>query len=391
MPPADSTIAPTTARPWYRLHAFTIVAGCLATALLVVVVVPGELKTSILSATNLPAITCTYDHGWPWTFARRECDRPNPTSQQWFVINYPSWFLADAWTFRGMIVKFGIVSFISDMVVVIGILIALIVTVEAWRRSRSGAWQIEVRESLLLFVIIAVACAWLCEHWTISRYETELQNQGSITLSEYYGPEWFARLTGRRWTMMQHVTEWQPFGEHELIPRFAPHLPFLKTVSCQDTGLAPRDIAALSACRRLRSIELVEAELTDDMFEAIAKNQQLSALAFENCGHFNSAGIASLRPLRSLKKLVFGLGTTSDDRLLAELSAVEKLDDLTVSEVPECESGLFPLAKLIRLKSLTLGGEWVMDDELVYLRPLQNLETLDLWDSDIHGNGLCHL
>jgi hypothetical protein len=389
MPPADSTIR----RPWYRLHAITILVGCVMTAAMVLIIVPGELSYQSGGGLQRYSYQQNYAHGWPWEFADRVYVQSGSSAFSHKDGRWPSWWFADSWNFKGEIGNWSGRVLGLDLVVGVAIVLAAMSATEIWRRRRRRATQFGLGGSLATLVVAACMFWWLRSHQVASQYEKQVAARTDFTVTwEYRGPKWFSRLIGRDWELFRHATNWHAYGnERALIAEVAPHLNYLETFYCDDAGLTPQDVEALAACQRLRGITLIKAPMSDEMFAALAKNHSLEYLLIQECGQFNSTAIAQLRPLRHLKNVAINVGARSDSNLLIELSALAGLEWLSVVHVPESDGGLYPLAKLTRLKVLTIGGNAITDDELKYLRLLKQLEYLNLLDADVHDVGLQHL
>ncbi len=382
-------------RPWYRLHAVTILVGCAMTAAMILIIVPGELSFQGGGGSQRYSYQQNYAHGWPWQFADRVYVQSGASSSAFSHKDerWPWWSFADSWNFKGKISDWSGRVLGLDLVVGAAIVLVVMSATEIWRRRRRRATQIGIRGSLAALSVLACMFWWLRGHQVASQYDKQFAERTDFTVTwEYCGPEWLSRLIGRDWELFRHATGWSAYGnERALIAEFAPHLNYLKTFYCDDAGLTPQDVEALAACQRLRRIMLIEVPMSDEMFAAVAKNRRLESLLIQECGEFNSSAIALLRSLRHLSDVAINVGATSDTNLLIELSAFARLEALSVVHVPESDGGLHPLAKLTRLNSLTIGGNAITDDELKHLCSLQHLEELNLLDAEIHDVGLRHL
>ncbi len=382
MPPADST----TRRPWYRLHLLTILVGCMATAVLVVLVIPAEIKYPRPEYRRGMALQSW--HGWPWMFAFRTHSRKSTTPYLIYNSAWPSWTCAEAWTFDE---KFDWMDFKSlgyDLAVAAAMIVATTAVVEIWRRRRQRATQIGLREMLAAVVGVALIGWWLNGHRELSQAEAQFRKVSGSFEDAYRGAEWLARLTGQRPDYFRHLVEvfWARYDEtRDDDPPDLSGLPYVETLYWADTRTTPEQIAAFATLQYLKWLN-IEAPMTRETFAAISKLQGLESLVIEAWQVFDSDGLASLAQLNDLQHLQIRWMPSSDPRLLATVSRLKGLQAPSIRG-----NGYDQLGNLKHLHSLVIDGHRLTDADLARFDASQPLEHLALRGTAVTGGGFRHL
>jgi len=106
-------------------------------------------------------------------------------------------------------------------------------------------------------------------------------------------------------------------------------------------------------------------------------------------------GLRFIKKLKSLKYLRFGSSLTGSQSLsnncLAELAALDSLENLSFARCYITDDGLSHLAKLKSLRNLLFNAPMVTDEGLLHLAKLTSLRELTLVGYGIRGSGLAYL
>jgi hypothetical protein len=151
------------------------------------------------------------------------------------------------------------------------------------------------------------------------------------------------------------------------------------------------DIAALCREIQLKSIpglHLVRPSAVD--LTALQGLESLRMLYLEGEG-VSDDGLANLKGLRSLEKLVFSIGTKVTDRGLVHIVGLKSLQDLRLGWSSVTDAGLAQIKELTALRSLGLSWCQITDAGLAHIQRLGALQRLSLEDTAVTDAGLAHL
>lgn len=192
--------------------------------------------------------------------------------------------------------------------------------------------------------------------------------------------------------------------------------PAIETVSFSDIkGLAPADIGALAALRRLRffsvGFTMIPVGRTpwhdDRMLAEIAKLTSVQTMTISRIAA-GPEGMAKIAAMPALRELTLSYGLFGDAAVAplagAKLTSLNlnqnyRLGPATAASVAKISTlayldlsntgvggGLAPLAGLTQLNSLTLGASFVTDADLKAVATLPALATLNAYDNPAIGD-----
>src|SRR5688500_5504462 len=131
---------------------------------------------------------------------------------------------------------------------------------------------------------------------------------------------------------------------------------------------------------------------SDEMFGYFARSKTrerlhagLTSLAYLRIGE---EGIARLHPVSQLKDLRIGLMTIKGPDILAPFANMEMLD---LNDANIYNEMMPSLARMDKLRHLTMIGTLITDEGLKYIRDLTKLEELDLYGVKITDEGVPYL
>ncbi len=196
---SDKTDEANRHRPWYRLHLSTWLFALLVTAVLVLLVVPGE-------SWEVSSKMETFEHGWPWLHLQRTiANSPRPLG----VYDDVPWLYREAWGLAVGVTDFSPSKLVGNAAIALLILVVAAAGFEWWRRRRRRLWQFSLRELLVVTLLVAIALSW----WQCHRQRVQLEQRAVATtrellsvagdydpmIDEYYcGPKWLAKLVGTK-------------------------------------------------------------------------------------------------------------------------------------------------------------------------------------------------
>lgn len=102
------------------------------------------------------------------------------------------------------------------------------------------------------------------------------------------------------------------------------------------------------------------------------------------------AGLVSLAKLLRLKSLTL-VGAPISDAGLAHVATLQDLESLSLAGTNVSDAGLAHLKDMAQLTLLNLSGTYITNEGLHHLKSLTNLEDLYLGHTDITDRGLVHL
>lgn len=181
-----------------RLHKSSWVVATLTLAVLVLIVVPGQVE-------NWYASRMRYSHGWPTEFLRRDLEELPPW--EWKTIKQPPqgppWLYLDGWNFvHASKTEWNRLNLLLDLGVAIGCIGLLTAAWEFRRRRRANLLQLRLSDFFLATAIVAFSLTWITSHWHghFERAVADVMAGGSDGSIEYengfFAPRWFTRLAG---------------------------------------------------------------------------------------------------------------------------------------------------------------------------------------------------
>ncbi len=147
-------------------------------------------------------------------------------------------------------------------------------------------------------------------------------------------------------------------------------------------------VAAVAKMASLKSLRLIQTDITDDALERLAASTHLEALWLVGCTKVTDRGLESIGRLRSLARLRLQDLPQITDRGLAAL----KPPVLECARLSGCtgvgDDGLRALCRHHRLEELALDGSSITDIGLSALHDLALLREISLRDTKITSDGL---
>lgn len=181
-------------RPWWRLHASTLVCLLLALAVLAVLVVPGEAINWLRQSGTM------VEAGWPYRYAFGTI--PGPAREP-----AVGWLDPKLWWTPGLKwLRIDGRGLANDAAVVVVTLVVVGALVEGRRRRRRSAWQFTLGEVLAVTLLVAGIAAWLAHNKSV--YDRQRAALAALDAhfykppitgllgpnTVYRGPRWLARL-----------------------------------------------------------------------------------------------------------------------------------------------------------------------------------------------------
>ncbi|MEX2119042.1 MAG: glycosyltransferase [Pirellulales bacterium] len=139
---------------------------------------------------------------------------------------------------------------------------------------------------------------------------------------------------------------------------------------------------------RITDLRLLDTLLGDQDFGRLEPAQNLERLVVRG-QWFTGAGLARL-PARRLARLSLG-SSGAHDEALAKIGKFQQLEELELDETNVTSSVLAHLEPLEQLKSLNMSGTGVSDAGFSAIGKLSRLESLDLGRTRVTGQSLRHL
>ena len=113
--------------------------------------------------------------------------------------------------------------------------------------------------------------------------------------------------------------------------------------------------------RRLRSLDLFNVALTDKGLQELAGLDRLEHLTMANAPGVRGSGLAQLKPLSALRRLVL-VETPLDAEGLKALAQLTQLHSLVLHPVQFQPDDAAVIGKLVNLRSLTVTDNWSSQD-----------------------------
>src|SRR5688572_14010864 len=147
-------------RPWYRLHRSTWTVLVLATAVLVLLIAPGELSD------DWGFFPSKLRHGWPWIYLSRRTELPG------YKKGAPPWLIAGGWSWSvepklrsETNPSFSLPMLWADLAVAGGILFLSAAAFEIWRRRRERLLQIHLSDIAAATLMLGLLLGWWHQYY----------------------------------------------------------------------------------------------------------------------------------------------------------------------------------------------------------------------------------
>jgi Leucine-rich repeat (LRR) protein len=136
--------------------------------------------------------------------------------------------------------------------------------------------------------------------------------------------------------------------------------------------------------KKLKRINLSNTNISDDAVKYLSTISSLKSINLENTKISNS-GLKSFSRFKEINSLDLSNTHITDEGLI-HLDKIEKIDRLVLSRNKINGSGLRHL-KHVHIESLIIGRTLITDDKLEYLRGINGLTTLFLYNTVITNKG----
>jgi hypothetical protein len=212
---------------------------------------------------------------------------------------------------------------------------------------------------------------------------------------------------------LRHVTD-SDIDERtgEWFSYYASQATHCESLSCEGIALSGPSLLNLTSLTSLRSLELVDAELTEQDCAAIADLPHIERLILDGC-RMKAAGLKHLARAERMTTLSLSyaqvepgigmafLGATRLEQLsingavvqVTDLEALRQLPRLHHLEIANCviddRDALWNMLRRSEIKRLSLSGLAVSDAELAFLPP--EIEALELYESEVSDVGASKL
>jgi len=166
----------------------------------------------------------------------------------------------------------------------------------------------------------------------------------------------------------------------------------LEDLRVLDNPITDAGLVHLKSMGSLKRLTLDQTQVTDDGMALVKQLKSLESLSVPS--HLTDQGLAHLAELPNLKHLWAGGSSNSPitDEGLVSLARVRSLEELMIGGTGITDEGLSHIAKLTRLKHLSLLYAPLMTDQgVVHLTDLKSLTLLELPRSEITISGLASL
>ncbi len=155
-------------------------------------------------------------------------------------------------------------------------------------------------------------------------------------------------------------------------------MPSLRSLFLRGLGVSDETLRDLHGPRRLESLSLSNARITDDCLTLIATDMtELQHLSIDTC-FIKGAGLAALRRCPNLVSIVVR-GCDLTDEGIADIGELKQIRSLRIDGGSKLtDEGLRRIGALAQLTDLTVVGECFTDQGLKYLSEFRELQTLHL-------------
>lgn len=227
--------------------------------------------------------------------------------------------------------------------------------------------------------------AWLEAPQAVQNNTTDLPLPPISSDSERAAAEWVLRRGGTL-TLNDGTVSVDTMNELPAAPFRVLHI-LLNGVP----NLRGEELAALKASTRAELLNLGETAINDADLEAVAELYTLNTLSLFGCQEINGAGLAYLRSLPSLRHLILGRTSVSDEALhvVKEFPALERL---VLADTAITRDGLADIADSPTLKSIGISGTKITGDDLYLLQwRSKQWEGLALSGDQVSAASVMHL
>lgn len=394
------------------LHCSTYFVIVAATVVVLLANVPGEMSWRFHDPLRLGRTMPVIEHGFPLTYARRD------------VVG-SVWNASAPWRMSDGLVWTSWFALLMDVVAGAVLVAAAGWAFEHWRRRRTRLWQFTLAESLLMMAVIAGATAWWASerrrHDKLCGLMTGLSGGPAVTSRL---PFWVRMLVKDRPLSALKISRAERIrlglqfkdAQFRLLRELVELSP--ESIEVQEmiggTGMNERlkqlprlrwltlnrpDEAIVSALATLRELEILDVMLAADTSVLAHLNApNLRALKINVDQPPNDRSLAAIEPLRRLEALRLddrGAYDASQPRItnagLASLARLPRLRSLSLERSLIDDEGARQLAKFRGLESLSLSQSDVGDAGVEKLADLPRLIYLDLGGTNITDAGVAHL
>jgi thiol-disulfide isomerase/thioredoxin len=171
-------------------------------------------------------------------------------------------------------------------------------------------------------------------------------------------------------------------------------LPNLRNLRIQELDeFTDEAMAHLKDIKSLKSLILIQSQVTDDGLVNLKNLTNLELLALWRNDQFTDKALDHLRGLNNLKILRFDDAQITDDGLkkLKQFGLLTGLEFLVLTRTQITDAGLLHLKGLAQLQELSLTGTGITDTGLSYLKEHKKLQTLFLSHTKITHDGYMNL
>jgi hypothetical protein len=343
----------------FRVHRSTWIVVTLLAAGLIFWNIPGNLRRSPPDE--------SLEHGWPWTYLRREAVMQSPISPQkgsGYTFNRIS-----PWSLWEKVESFEPLWLAADVVVIAALCVAAGAMFE-WRR-RKGLWQWRITDLLFATLVIAGALGYGVAlrrgHDADERLLSTIRgSERSINGQfQYVGPTWLTRSE--------------------------PPDDFLEYSRCVQVYIdASQRYDKLANFPKLRGVWICRGRTTNARLHVLAEIRRLEHLGFQGTWLTDDESSIELPLLPHLQSLHVEQ-SQFDDESMKGVERMSKLRRVKLSGTKVSDEGLRHLVNLTHLRRLTIREPDVSDASLPILKGFSRLKQLDIQGTRITPQGIAEL
>lgn len=158
-----------------------------------------------------------------------------------------------------------------------------------------------------------------------------------------------------------------------------PRLAELDVRNCR--GVTKTGIEQLAGKKTLRMLKVGGPKIDDAVLDVVGRMDNLTGLSLDNC-NVTDAGLSRLNKLPLTSFTVYQCSGVTDEGLDV-LAAYEKLQHLTLRDVPARGLALGQLAHPEKLLSLNMAQSGITDAEVAQLAKMTSLDSLNLSETSL--------
>jgi hypothetical protein len=145
----------------------------------------------------------------------------------------------------------------------------------------------------------------------------------------------------------------------------------------------------LENLKKLKSLILQEAKITDEGMKSLAGLTELTELSLFRCNDITDAGLVALKDMTKMKNLSLRqLYPVNGEEGFDHLQGMKDLEILDIAETDVSDEAFAKLTGLTKLKHLSAWNTWLSDEGAKSLAKLTNLEFLDVHGTQLSNAGL---